>query len=158
MLCYRHFLSIKSTGSIQSGLLLLPECSNIVQKHYSKINNSEKVLVPSYLTVLPHADVVILVDQVLGTGGGGWPTGADIVEVVDSSSAGGAAQVVLEAALGAGSVLQRCHVLAVIVSDVDVPGPSGGCRVHIDVDAVACLAITVHDHCKQVDTVLFINL
>jgi len=96
--------------------------------------------------VPPHADVVILVDQVLGTGGGGWPTGADIVEVVDSSSAGGAAQVVLEATLGAGSVLQRCHVLAVIVSDVDVPGPSGGCRVHIDVDAVACLAITVHDH------------
>ena len=94
----------------------------------------------------------------LGTGGGGWPTGADIVEVVDSSSSGGAAQVVLEATLGAGSVLQHCHVLAVVVSDVDVPGPSGGCRVHIDVDAVACLAITVHDHCKQVDTVLLVDL
>jgi len=96
--------------------------------------------------VPPHADVVLLVDQVLGTGGGRWPAGADIVEVVDPSRAGGAAQVVLEAALGAGSVLQHCQVLAVVVSDVDVPGPGGGRRTHIDVEVVACLAITVHDH------------
>ena len=105
-----------------------------------------------FKTVLPHADGVVLVDQVLGTGGGGWPTGADVVEVVDPSRAGGAAQVVLEATLGAGSVLQSCHVLAVVVSDVDVPRPGGGRRIHVDVDVVACRAITVHDHCKvQVD-------
>jgi len=96
--------------------------------------------------VPPHADVVLLVDQVLGTGGGRWPAGADIVEVVNPSRAGGAAQVVLEATLGAGSVLQSCHVLAVVVSDVDVPRPGGGRCIHVDVDVVACRAITVHDH------------
>ena len=108
-----------------------------------------------FKTVLPHADGVVLVDQVLGTGGGGFQSSsevADIVEVVNPSRAGGAAQVVLEATLGAGSVLQSCHVLAVVVSDVDVPRPGGGRRTHVDVDVVACRAITVHDHCKvQVD-------
>ena len=115
-----------------------------------------------FQTVLPHADGVVLVDQVLGTGGGGCRSSsevANIVEVVDPSRAGGAAQVVLEATLGAGSVLQSCHVLAVVVSDVDVPRPGGGRCIHVDVDVVACRAITVHDHCKvQVDTVLFKNL
>ena len=106
-----------------------------------------------FKTVLPHADGVVLVDQVLGTGGGGCRSSSEVADiVVNPSRAGGAAQVVLEATLGAGSVLQSCHVLAVVVSDVDVPRPGGGRRTHVDVDVVACRAITVHDHCKvQVD-------
>lgn len=79
---------------------------------------------------------------------GGWEVGTNVSEVVDTAGACGVSEVVLEASLGPGSVLQSGHVHAVVLCDMDVVRPGGGTRAKVEVDHVAgvAVAVRVEDH------------
>ena len=63
MLCSRHFLLMKPTGSIQSGLVGLPECSQFVQKSRSKINPEIDAMAVLQVALEPDLVAVLLRDS-----------------------------------------------------------------------------------------------